>query len=146
MLWHPMSVHFPIALSCTALGLYLYGLLKEEQMVWKGAYVLHGLATVGAILAIFTGRDARSDLLMNPELESLLQTHELVAYLFVWLLAMLFVWQYLRVKRMPSSEKWIFILAYLFILGTMTYGSWIGGKMVYEEGAGVKQTEQVSSP
>ncbi|MEM7370717.1 MAG: DUF2231 domain-containing protein [Bacteroidota bacterium] len=141
-----MSVHFPIALSITAAGCYLYGLVQKDAAAWKGGYVLHIVATISSLIAILTGRSSRGDLELTPTLESLLQTHELTGYLLIWLLAMLLIWQYLRIRKMTRSEKGIFLLLYMLVLGILTYGSWIGGKMVYEEGAGVVPIEQQLSP
>ena len=56
--WHPVFVHFPIALLFAAVGLDIYGYLrKDDRARWAGNAVLI-LGTVGVLFTFITGNFA----------------------------------------------------------------------------------------
>lgn len=138
MHWHPMTVHFPIALSIVAMGMYVYSLIQSDESTWRIGYLLHGFATLGAILAVLTGRSAGGESILTSDIDPIFQNHQILGYVILWLMAMLLLWQYLRIHKMQFKEKIALVCAYLIVLCTISYGSWLGGRMVYEKGIGVE--------
>ncbi|MDX2245448.1 MAG: DUF2231 domain-containing protein [Bacteroidia bacterium] len=135
---HPQTVHFPIALLYTAFGLYLWHATRPQDWVVRSANLLHILGILTMILAIFSGKQALPEIPSSPEISLLLNRHELMAYLAIWFFIGLWIWQYILRGKLGSAGKWIFIGLFALILAAMTYGSHLGGRMVYEFGVGVK--------
>lgn len=89
------------------------------------------------VVSILTGRQAEGNLSLSPQLEALVDQHELMGYLSLWLMGMLLIWQYIRRKKEVQVEKILFVLIFGAGLALMAYGAHIGGEMVYEQGAGI---------
>jgi len=144
--FHPQTVHFPIALLIVAGGLYLYAFYKNESFSLQAAILLHTLGVLGMVVAIISGKIAQSTITTTDSLRPILRNHELFAYGNIWVFGILWIWQYTRIKSLKRSEtrseKLFFSLLFMLAIGFMAYGSHLGGKMVYEQGAGVKPIEQ----
>lgn len=137
MPWHPFLVHFPIALLIVA-GLAYGASLRLADAFWgRGGYLLHLAGLIGLVLATLSGRQAEASLVMTDAIRDLLQTHELIGYANLWAFALLLVWRYLGVKKPQSLTAWAFVLVFWAMIGLMAWGGWYGGRLVYEEGAGV---------
>ncbi|WNJ18508.1 DUF2231 domain-containing protein [Pontibacter sp. G13] len=142
MEWHPISVHFPIALLIVAgLAYFAQAIKPEERLFGQGGFWLHALGWAGMIVAIFTGRSAESSLVHTQQIHEWVETHELWGYIAAWLFAMMLVWKYLRIRKTVKPELWAYAVIFAAMLGVMGYGASIGGKLVYEGGAGVKPME-----
>ena len=140
---HPATVHFPIALTFTAGACYLYALIRNSSQAGTFGFLLHAIGVGGMIAAVLTGRQAESQLVHTPSIQELVEPHESIAYLSLWLFAMMLIWQYLRRSRYQKIEQVLFTLVFWILLGVMGYGAHLGGKMVYEEGAGVKPLQEM---
>lgn len=101
------------------------------------AYVLHLAGSLALIPAIFSGRSVQAELPAEPAYADWLSQHEWMAYVYSWLFGLMLVWQYLRAQRMNASEGWAFTLLYLLVAAFMGYAAHVGGKLVYEFGAGI---------
>ncbi|MCB0837892.1 MAG: DUF2231 domain-containing protein [Bacteroidetes bacterium] len=137
MPFHPQTVHFPIATLIVAGALYFYGWVKRSNAYTKAAFLLHIIGVGGLVLAVLSGRQANGEIVHTNNISSMIETHELIAYISTWLFSMLLIWQYLRQEKIKRIEEALFSILFIIFLGIMGYGSHIGGRMVYEEGAGV---------
>jgi len=146
---HPPSVHFPIALLTVAGAFYVWAFLRENESAFKAATLLHTLGILGVIVSVVLGKVASSSLEMTPGLDPLLRQHEVMAYGILWSFGMLWLWQYLRNKSLGSAyarrERVFFVLIFCISWAFMAYSAHLGGKMVYEEGAGVNITPETLS-
>jgi uncharacterized membrane protein len=136
MLLHPMSVHFPIAIIFLAGGMYLFHQFRPSDEGAKFSFWLHGIGLLSLLVAVLSGRYAQSQLEVAPELISLLERHELMAYLSLWWIGLLLLWRYLRPK-MKSTEAYLFLFLFLLGIAAMSFGASLGGEMVYQHGVGV---------
>ncbi|MEL6594040.1 MAG: DUF2231 domain-containing protein, partial [Bacteroidota bacterium] len=134
---HPATVHFPIALLVLSLGCYGVYLFREEKFYQRGAFGLHLIGVVGMAVAVLTGNQAQGDLSDEVVLQELVQQHQISGFVLLWLFGMLLIWRYLRLKRMARWEQWLFLGLFAAANGLMFYSAHLGGKMVYEHGAGV---------
>ncbi|MBX0331686.1 hypothetical protein K3G39_00390 [Pontibacter sp. HSC-14F20] len=143
--WHPLTVHFPVALLLFGtLAKLLALLLRPEQAAFwhrMGAYLLYA-GTAGAWLSIYTGDLADgivSRKLCDP---TVLKAHELasynVAYLFtgamVLDLSSILSWA----KRYGRLLTVVVVLLMLAGSGFLAYTGHLGAKLVYEQAGGVQ--------
>ena len=143
MPFHPQTVHFPIALLIVAGAFYLYGLVKRSTNYSQTAFLLHLIGVGGLVFAVLSGRQAVGEVVHTESIAALIETHELIGYFATWLFSMLLIWQYLRKEKLKRAEELIFVILFISFLGLMSYGSHIGGQLVYEEGAGVAPMEEI---
>jgi uncharacterized membrane protein len=135
--FHPQTVHFPLALLWTAGGLLLYGLWKPSGQWRPTIMLMQALGTAGLALAIISGLQAEARVIRTETVAVLLDRHELLGYLSLWVFGLLLIWYYLRAQRFQRREQWLYSLLFLLAALLMTYGAYAGGQMVYEEGVGV---------
>lgn len=74
--WHPIAVHFPIALLLVAAGAALVWAVRGTDF-WRGALLaLLALGTVGAFVARLTGEAMEEQSEGVPIVEALVEQHE----------------------------------------------------------------------
>lgn len=144
--WHPLSVHFPIALLLIA-TLFKFASLFVKTKTWEnaGSFLLY-LGTVGAWISIFTGDMA--DGIVSRELcdPTVLKDHENAAWTLVWLFSVASLIDIIRITKIISLKpKLIKVVAVLLMLvgsGFLMYTGHLGAKLVYQQGAGVYQPSE----
>lgn len=139
--FHPLSVHFPIALLVVAF-LFKIIALRYKREVWeRGGTVLLGLGVIGIWVAIFTGNLADgivSRKLCDP---TVLKEHENMAWITAWLFTAGTVIDLLRYIKLPLFKSRVFLVVVLLILtgstALLTYVGHLGATLVYQQAAGV---------
>jgi uncharacterized membrane protein len=141
--WHPMVVHFPLALVVTA-ALFLLSarLLRRESYVAT-------LATVGtwnlclgafaALLALATGLAATVGLHAGVAAHQSLSAHVKWAIFTTLALVLLAVWRGAG-SAQESRPSWIFMLVLLAATAALIVTGYHGGQNVYRHGIGVITT------
>lgn len=139
--WHPLTVHFPIALLLVA-TLFKFLTLFSKSKTWENAgSLLLYIGTIGAWLAIFTGDLA--DGIVARELcdPTVLKAHENFAWILAWLFSLSTLIDIGRIlKLIPLKTKIINILTFSIMVigsGYLMYAGHLGAKLVYQQGAGV---------
>lgn len=135
---HPLIVHFPIALLFVAGAFYIYSVIKSSESIFSTAALLHLVGGISFIAAILTGQQAESVVTHTPEIHEMIEQHELLSYLSIWVFGLMYIWQMLRSKKFLQVEKFAFIGIFSVLLAVMAYSAHLGGKMVYEKGVGVE--------
>jgi uncharacterized membrane protein len=144
---HPRIVHFPVALLITAtifgiLALMFTGKRRKfmELMTWNLS-----LGVVGALLAIISGLWEEKNLIHNDAIHEIMESHERIGFLMTGGFLLLYAWWIFRKSRMrlPEFSSLVFVL--VLLTGFLGYGAHLGGRMVYEEGAGVIPMEHTIS-
>jgi uncharacterized membrane protein len=136
--WHPVFVHFPIALLFVAVGLDIYGhIRRDEKALWAGNAILI-LGTVGILFTFITGNfaeiwAARSLIPQEP-----LKRHESFATICSWsFIALVAVRSFLQTR--PNTKMF---RAYLVGACGALYALYLtgaqGGRLVYKYAAGVQ--------
>lgn len=139
--FHPLIVHFPIALLLVAF-LFKIIALKYKREVWeRGGTVLLILGVTSIWMAIFTGGLAADIVSVNLCDPSVLEKHEDLAWVTAWLFTSGLVIDLLRYIKIPLFKNVIFLIAVLLILtggaGLLTYVGHLGATLVYQQAAGV---------
>jgi len=143
--FHPICVHFAIALSVFGLLLDWIGSLRQ-QTPWQQAGRLSFLAGVVAIgLAVLSGwieqQLPQPASVFDTQIENILVYHEYLGYgLFGFFIA-------LAVARLQISSRLpalFMILSGLGLAGLVVEG-YLGGELVYRYGAGVRAVQILSA-
>lgn len=144
--YHPMLVHFTIALVATSLGTLILGWLlvrwksiQQECFIvsrwclWLGALV--SILTIGAgFHAYYTvAHDAVSHRVMTIHRNWALTTFGLIWVIAIW------SW-YLWLKK--HQPKWLYTLVLIVTFGFVMTTGWYGAELVYRYGIGVKSLPQ----
>lgn len=141
--FHPLSVHFPIALLIVGFLFKLIA-LKFKSEIWSGGgTVLLVLGTLGAWIAIYTGNLADGIVSRKICDPTVLKDHENFAYTATWFftgaLAM-DLFKYVKKSFFAHQQKIIRTLTILLMfVGTLflIYVGHLGATLVYQQGAGV---------
>jgi uncharacterized membrane protein len=140
--WHPMAVHFPLALTVTgALTLSAARVLPPERhgatLAVVGTWNLC-LGAAGALLALGTGLAAVASLELAPPARAAVGVHVKWAIFTSAALALLAVWRGAGVDPQSRPSR-----AFLVILWAVTAALMVtayrGGQNVYRYGVGVAQ-------
>lgn len=139
--YHPIIVHFPIALSVLAAALDLGRWIFDRERLlaanfWGGTTPLLIVALLGAIAAIATGLAA------EPEdtteiVHELIEAHELMAFVSTGLLATLSFWRIGLRGAFPRKAGFLYLILLLALAVVISFGSYFGGQMVFTHGVGV---------
>ncbi len=138
---HPLIVHFPIAILCTAVFLDVAALLKSSsRFLAEFPLVLYVLGSVSAIIAFFTGRHAsdlvdiptRAILAVNEHSDAALYT--MLAFGIYTLVRMVVT---LRLRSESKPLRIFMVLLPLAGLLMLAKTAEHGARLVYEFGIGV---------
>lgn len=146
-LWHPLTVHFPIALLFFATIIRLVALLLKNQR----RYITETLASLlliggslSAWLSIYTGDIADGAVARNLCDPTILKSHEIASYTMAYIFTSAAL-LYLISRCLGLNKQLALILRFSVILlmivgcGYLVYGAHLGASLVYDQGAGVNK-------
>jgi uncharacterized membrane protein len=138
--WHPLVVHFPIALTLTAgLCLILARLVRRESLAETLATVGTWNLCVGAAAALFalaTGLAGVLDLKVDAAARAAISTHVKWAMFTSMALLLTSVWR--GAGSAPRSRpSWLFVIVLSAICAALAVTGYFGGENVYRYGVGV---------
>jgi uncharacterized membrane protein len=131
--FHPMLVHFPVALIAVGFLFDLaYIFYKKEFCLSKAGFFLMILGTLGAIAAYTTGQFF-TDHPTQGEILAAFQKHETAALItmIAMILASIVRIYLVMSKKEESSLKWLSFILYLIGFCAVGYTGFMGGTMVY---------------
>lgn len=140
---HPAFVAFPITLfisSTIFAAIFLF--TKKEQfkefIFWT---LLFGV--IGAVIAVFTGLLEEKNLIHNEAMHEILQNHKYNGFAIFIFFQTLLIWFWIRKNKMLKNEFIVFFVCLIVGSGMVFFQGYLGGKMVFEYGAGVKPMEPI---
>lgn len=145
-LWHPLLVHFPIALLLVGTGLRLIGTLHRRYsgidfLVPAGRLVLT-LGAIGAWAAVYTGTLADAEVVRSLCDPTIVETHETWAYWVASLFTAGVVLDGLLWTEwggVPVQWGLTLLLAGCLLAGStgLVYVGHLGSRLVYQQAAAV---------
>ena len=136
---HAMIIHFPIALLMTGFLSEVIALFSKKDFFKQAAFYLLLLGALGASAAYLSGSYAGEGIEEGP-LEVPMELHENAALLTLWLsiITAMFrvVLYYFKYNR--TWTKWVGMLLFTALIGSISYTGYLGGQLVYAHGAGVE--------
>lgn len=143
---HPMFVHFPVALVLTATLISLLAVLfknRREELKIVLFWILI-LAAISALAAMLTGlyQDASGVYPEDNAIHQIMKVHKLLGIIIASSMIVITLWFVIRKHKIQFKELLIITLFLFLTSGVLAYSGYLGGKMVYEEGEGVKPMEQ----
>ena len=139
--FHPLSVHFPIALLLVAFVFKLIALQYRKELWEKGGTILLGLGVIGIWIAVFTGDQA--DGIVSRQLcdPTVLKEHENLAWIAAWIFSAGLGIDLLRLIKYPVFKSTFILFAAVLALAAgnavMVYVGHLGAQLVYQQAAGV---------
>jgi len=147
--WHPMVVHFPLALVTTAVALLLAArLLRQERLAATLATVGTWNLCLGALAAMFaigTGMAAAMHLEVSPAAHHAISLHVRWAMFTTLGLVLLAVWRGAGTAQ-ESRPSWIFMIVLLGAFAALVVTGYRGGQNVYRFGVGVLMSADAGAP
>jgi uncharacterized membrane protein len=142
--WHPIVVHFPLALVLTAAALLWAARLQRHEMpaatlATVGTWNLC-LGTAAALPALATGLAATIGLHIGAAAHQAISVHLKWAIFTTLALVLLAVWRGAG-TRQESRPSWLFLLLLSAAAVSLIVTGYRGGQNVYVHGVGVVSTE-----
>jgi uncharacterized membrane protein len=139
--WHPMVVHFPVALVISAAAM-LWGarLLRGERraatLAVVGTWNLC-LGSAAAVVALATGLGAVLGLQLTAAAHLAISIHLKWAIVTSLVLVMLSVWRGAGTAA-QSRPSWLFVVLLSAASAALLMTAYLGGQNVYRHGIGVQ--------
>jgi uncharacterized membrane protein len=131
--FHPMIVHFPVALITVGFLAEVISLFfKNEKCLSKTGFYLMVLGALSAIVAWTTGQLFTNEPTQG-EIVRLFQKHEtgaLITMIVMIIGSMFRIWLVMQ-KKEETKLKWISFGLYLIAFAAVTFTGFMGGNMVY---------------
>jgi uncharacterized membrane protein len=139
--WHPLVVHFPLALVLVAAPLLLAARLLRSEAIASTAAVVGTwnlcLGAVAALFALATGLSAVLDLDVDAAARRAISLHMKWAMFSTLALVLLAVWRGAGTAA-GSRPSWVFLVVLWAATAALAMTGYRGGENVYEFGVGVK--------
>ncbi len=142
--YHPLFVHFPIALLLMGTFFKIFALWGKGQYLYFPGTILLVTGTLSGWLAIYTGSLADgivSRTICDP---TVLKDHENAAYTMIWLFTVaLIIDLAVHYKLLKLKKRLVNFLVVLILItgsGFLGYVGHLGASLVYQQAAGVYRT------
>ena len=134
--FHPLVVHFPIALLLSALLIDVLGLVLKRPGWHHIALWNLSLGTLGAAAAVLTGLQAEDVAKHSFEIWRVIELHKRLGISTLILAIMVVTWRLRKRDHLSPRGRLATIVAMLIMASTLSVGASLGGRLVYELGVG----------
>lgn len=133
---HPLIVHFPVALLLTAVGLDGAALLLRRPSLHRIALWNLSLGVLGAAAAVLTGLQAEAVGKHSFEIWQVMELHQRLGFSTLTLSAVSASWRIVTQDQLTPRARLVTMLLEGALVGTLSWGAYLGGRLVYELGVG----------
>lgn len=141
--WHPMLVHFTVALLSVSALLYLAGLvLKKPNLLVVARWNLW-IGALATILTVIAGFDAYNSIPHDGPLHAAMTDHKKWALVTASIFGVLALWALLK-HRGAKTVGVVFVVLILLASGLLAMTGYKGGEVVYRHGGGVMRMPEIS--
>jgi len=136
---HPRLVHFPIALSLVGVAFLAWGILKRQESWTHYGQISLLLGWGGAIVAALSGLVDQDRAADTPVVANAINQHITVGLALIVALGLALYWP-LRNRRLFTDprRRWGYLALLLLGAALVLLEGWLGGKLVYGLGVGVR--------
>ena len=134
---HPVTVHFTIALFTISILFDLIGTITRNDKWHQAGWYNLIFASVASLLSILTGLIDSNHLQLQAEAARTLDNHKTSVFVISTIILGCLFWRIALKGSFPYLQKLIYFGISLFGFLVLIYGSYQGGKLVYQYGAGV---------
>ena len=141
---HPAVIHFPIALTMVALLLDLVSRHRRASPLEAGGALLMALAALGGIVATLTGQAAEEEAVVPRAAKALLERHEELGELAMWVLVVVAVVRLALAWRgaFRGVLAWLYLALALAAAAVVGYQGYLGGELVFRHGVGTAPVQR----
>ncbi len=136
--WHPFAVHVPISLVLFWPVLDLLGLLLKRPDISLAGVLLLASALPATLFATVTGQSAFDAALAGGVSAELLSTHVDRGEVMPWAVLVLLVLRIGGVRKWGRPAHWVALGLGAVVVALVLSVGLSGGKLVHEEGVGVR--------
>ncbi len=138
--YHPLFVHFPIALWFSALFFEALAVWRSSDDLHRTAVRLLYLGTVGGFFALFTGLNAQNSVEPVAEIQAVLAQHKLLMIIAANFALGLSLFAYFIRKRATGNSRRLLLVGLLIVAVIVVFGADRGGFMVFHYGQSINYT------
>jgi len=140
--WHPVFVHFTVALLSVSLGLFVLSLVaKCDQAVLVAKWNLWIGAGI-SLLTLAAGFYAYNTVAHDTPSHEAMTEHKNLALITLALLVPVVVWSVISHRKGKALGAG-FVVLFLLVGGMLTSTAWHGGEAVYRYGLGVMSLPKI---
>jgi uncharacterized membrane protein len=133
---HPLIVHFPIALLLTAVGVDGLALLLKRPSLHRLALWNLSLGVLGAAAAVVSGLQAEVVGKHSFEIWQVIEWHKRLGFSTLILGLLSASWRIAKKDQLAPRVRLITMLLEVALVGTLSWGAHLGGRLVYDFGVG----------
>lgn len=134
--FHPLIVHFPIALLTASLLIEALALIFRKEVWHVASLWTLLLGWIGAAGAVLSGRQAMAVAKHSMEIHAIMERHELLGYGVLTAATLILIWRAIAKDRLSRGSRWVGWFFLAITCGGMAYSAYLGGEMVYGYGVG----------
>jgi uncharacterized membrane protein len=136
--FHPRVVHFPIALSIVGALFIVFGMLRRQDR-WTGyGQITLLLGWLGVLAAVVTGLIDQTNAPQNATVAAVINQHITVGIALIVTVGLALYWPLRNEKLWSTSARWGYLALLIAIVVLVLVEGWLGGRLVYHLGVGVK--------
>jgi len=138
--YHPLFVHFPIALWLSALFFEILAAARSSDDLHRTAVRLLYLGTLGGFFAMFTGLNAQNSIEPVNEIQAVLAQHKLLMIIATNFALGLSILAFFLRKRAADGYRHLLLAGLLILAVIVIFGADRGGFLVFHYGQSINST------
>ncbi|MGY6276928.1 DUF2231 domain-containing protein [Methylomonas sp. MgM2] len=142
--WHPLFVHYPIALLSLFFLIDLLGSMagRSEWRRAAGWFLYFGVLFTGATVAL--GLAAAASIPHGGDVHEIMERHEQLGISLLLLALVLAVWRWAAGGRINGAANILYLILSAILFGLLLLTADLGGLMVYKYGVAVEPVTELN--